>query len=869
MKRGKGQRNQPRSPQPSASKPSAETPSVKVPSVKVNVWVSPHRRPPPTAPHPTDESPPPEAIAPFPPSPDANVVSPVKSSLVKSLPVKSSPVNILVAARPAPKTAASRLFLAALWLGMAVAVFGGGWAAFSLILNPGSVPWLSELMPEWQRRSLDQGNSPKTLAEIRQIAARNGLVVGDPLALDLSAPAETGDLVLPVFAQRPGCTEAATSPLSSSHPCRQIAELRIYRPHPRSLRKPLLELVDRVAVSGSAENFVVAPLVNSTTDSLGSSQPLPFTSLSRMGGTPPTPEGTWLQISGVWKRGNTPLTHGQVVYYDPFQSRLRLLTRWTSPAGQLAQWQQVTGGPSGELVINQTIGLEPAFQVYRLKRQADPINPMQLKEIALAGPARSGKTYQQAIALTQVGLWTPALTLLQSVKAQIPAADWSVDAQAQLDVIALHAQVTKAQAERTWSSRSQAIAAQLLDGRWSAALQSLEAASRDGQDLSGLVRDPSGRLWRRIQAGLQVSPNQADIQAWGTLVVAARQGRTVAIAWLQGQLQRAAPRSGQRPPTIANLDSHLQRSLGLLDQIAGDDAIAHPSSLIGSVDRLSRVTASDWLRRSPSDALELEAGQAWYRIQVSRFHDGQRWQRSPFNALNLPSFDLSHQLWSLLGFGRDPQLQIVVWPAGQPPQTISATVKGVRLSGGNLQILAIAPAVDLATVSGLPRPLAITANTLPWVEPANSLTLSDLHGQQPDWAAALLPIIWQQAQGQTAPATSNPATSNPSATLLSTIGAWPVQLLDLTGNGQPEAIVTLQPSAAPQSSLQPSLQPSRFGTLIFADNGRLIYSSLNQAADQRFVGLISISDSRSPALLINTAQTYSLLRWSEPQQRFE
>ena len=35
---------------------------------------------------------------------------------------------------------------------------------------------------------------------------------------------------------------------------------------------------------------------------------------------------------------------------------------WTSPNGQLPKWQQVTGGGAKELVIDQTVGLEPHLQ---------------------------------------------------------------------------------------------------------------------------------------------------------------------------------------------------------------------------------------------------------------------------------------------------------------------------------------------------------------------------------------------------------------------------------------------------------------------------------------------------------------------------
>ena len=45
-----------------------------------------------------------------------------------------------------------------------------------------------------------------------------------------------------------------------------------------------------------------------------------------------------------------------------------------------------------------------------------------------------------------------------------------------MDVIRLHSQLTKTQAEKNWASPSQQVLADLIDGRWEKALQVFEAS---------------------------------------------------------------------------------------------------------------------------------------------------------------------------------------------------------------------------------------------------------------------------------------------------------------------------------------------------------------------------------------------------------
>ncbi|NJN86221.1 MAG: hypothetical protein HC881_07785, partial [Leptolyngbyaceae cyanobacterium SL_7_1] len=406
------------------------------PAVRVQVLVSPKRRRSPV--HPTPVKPPATQEMPA-------------IAIEEDWEDDRDPIRVLITPKPPllQRGVVQGLLFTGFWTAMAALVASGGWLAIQLILNPGAVRGLGWVFPGWQGSSLSAGHTPRSLAVIRQGAAEVGLSLGEPLGLEVDAAAVTAhsDLLIPVFAADANCASAIAPASPSVPPCSHLVELRVYRPYP-SARQPLLQLLDRLAVAGPQESFVLAPLQSDASDSLGSSRSLPLLSVDRMVGTSPSANLVWFQLGGQWKQGNTQLAFGQVGYYDPTQSRLHLLTQWTSPAGKAAAWQDAIAGGTTELVVDQTIGLEPGFKVYQLMGTSD----RQLQPISLSQAALDNATYQRAIALAQSGLWSPALVLMQWVKAR---AAWSASAQAQLAVVELHAQATRQQAERSWENPSQ------------------------------------------------------------------------------------------------------------------------------------------------------------------------------------------------------------------------------------------------------------------------------------------------------------------------------------------------------------------------------------------------------------------------------
>jgi hypothetical protein len=738
------------------------------------------------------------------------------------------------------------------WSGIASLVAAGGWYAVKLILNPGSVPWLGQLFPTWNDTPYIDANTPQSLDEIRAKVRAAGLSLGEPLVLEPKAtPAAKSrfvDWLIPIFAQHP-CI-AIESPSGS---CWHIAELRVYRPSYRDQQTTYFRLVDRLAIQGPEEYFVIAPLVQSATDSYGSSTLLPFGHVSLIEGEA-APRGVWLQLTGEWVKGSTRMLYGQVVHYDALQARLNSQLTWTSPATVAARWQEVTGAGTAELVVNQTVGLEASFLVYQAQSPSNSTDSLQLQQITLTEPAWDDPDYDNGLQLARSGLWSPALQLLRTIKRQTleSGSAWSTAAQAQMDVIALHAQLAQQLADRAWSSPHQQITTKLNDGRWSEALQAFQSAQQHGYDVTQLLEARPGRLWKQIEATLRATPQQPDVQAWGVLVLAAQKGRSAAIAWLQQQLK-----SGSTVPA-STLDQQVQPVLNLLDRLPSDTVTSHESRLLGTVEPVTSIEPENWLRPQSDTPLQLEEQQAWYQVRLTQFHNGQRWQRSPFTTLNLPVLDRTHTLWNLLGLHQTNQIQMVRWSDGGQSHTYNATVKAVQFKNGELTLLASG---DIIPTADLPE-LALTTTTLNWLESTNTITLNQLRQQQPAWTSTFLPKLGQELQRTGEFAFAADATS---PEFLQTIEQGSVRLLDVTGDDRSDVILSISPHLATSTPPTASISPLTF---IFSDAGELIYSDLSQTESTSLVAIADLQDG-DPILILRTPQTYRLLQWNSQNEKFE
>ncbi|PSB22715.1 hypothetical protein C7B76_03020 [filamentous cyanobacterium CCP2] len=767
-----------------------------------------------------------------------------------------------------------KLLTAGLMGALLTLAIGGIGVAVRLIVNPGSVGWVSWVIPGWDQTPL-AGQAPQTLSEIRSTAAKSGFQVGNSIHLSTypgSSRGETGfdDVLLPIYQPQSYC-----EPDDSPEICQKLVEVRVYRPQKTTLRltgrEPGLELLDQLAISGLEEHFVIAPLSSAGIAHHGSTRQLPLTSVTFINGESPLP-GVWLHFSGDWQRGSSRMVYGQVVRYDPIRGRLQPLVTWTSPAAEIPLWQSVTG-EEASLVVNQTIGLEPKFQVYQFTALGSPARPVQVTPITLAETGLDDRTYKNGLLLARNGLWSLAQKQLEASQVNQPS--WTAAAQAQLDFVALHARITQTQADREWASPRQQILALLIDGQWTEALTVVKTAHTNGYTLNTLLTDPSDRLQQRIETALRVNPSSV-LQQWGVLVTAVQTDRATAIEWLNKQPQELV-RGQPLQELFALLETPsapvIVASAPAVSSSPASMAMSPASALaayqmIGTAMGRSSITPEGWIRPNPEDTLILNTNQTWYEIQVLQLQDGQQWQTLPSNRL-MSSEDpnqTARSLWEMLGLTQNPEIQLMTWAGSTQPQVIQATIRAIQVQNGDVRLLAVAE-----THLGLDSPLlAMTPSSLSWLQPVEVLTLTHLNQQYPEWTTALLPALGQELQhaGYTLP-----VSETPSQTLLKELGSWSLQLADLTGDSQLEGVLSLDMSGSDAVSEVANSQANSEAmghtqTLIFSSQGSVLYSDLGSPT-QSLKAIVNLYPGNLPALIVHDTQGYRVEQWSASHQRFE
>ncbi|MEH1842143.1 MAG: hypothetical protein V7L20_26285 [Nostoc sp.] len=740
----------------------------------------------------------------------------------------------------------------AILLSSASLIMAFAWISVLFIFNPDQVSWLNKILPVWAQIPLGKHERPQTLKQIQLDLSKKNQIFGETLPLHQNVEES---FLLPVFQQRANCQSD----------CKELVELRVYERSQELEFKSNLEnyyyLATQLSVTGPDESFVISPLPDGTSQLQDISIPLPLTEVQRFeDGTPSS--GVWFNLRGQRQQGTGAIAYGHIIYYNPERTNLLQMLSWTSPNGQLPKWQQITGDSTKELVIDQTIGLEPHLQVYQVKPLKLFLKPIQLETITLKLPAFKDYAYQNAMSIARSGLWTPAFEWLKFIKKQhkgvLPEA-----AQAQMDLIRLHSQFTKTQAQKNWSSPSQEVLADLIDGRWEKALQVFESSPNNAQEIATLLKADEKRLWNRTVAALRVNPNRREVQAWFALILAVQQGEEHANSWLKAQPKITKDNLAYIQDLLARLNNQ-----GAKSQIS----FTHPSQIIGTVQPITQVTSTQWLQLNSSADLKLTDNQVWYQVEVSAFNDGKRWLSSPFENLNLPKTDAAKFFWKTLGISSDPEIQIVVWlPNGEQKITITA-IKGVQLQGKVLRLLAAGPKIPENQNDVLqPKPLALTNAALEWVQPS-PITLQQLHQQNPQGVKVMLSSVWQSLQkSDEVPGGAIPSFEQ----MQGKLGDWPVQVIDLTNNGQPEIILTISAGAIaslnqPTPEIQgENIEQRRDRTIILSDSNEVIYTDFTRNNLQRLSAIARLSGVQSLALLVENPHNYSLRRWSQKNHRFE
>ena len=345
------------------------------------------------------------------------------------------------------------------------------------------------------------------------------------------------------------------------------------------------------------------------------------------------------------------------------------------------------------------------------------------------------------------------------------------------------------------------------------------------------------------------------------MLIAARQGRKAAIAWLKKQ-----------PQTTSTEVTRINALITRLTAPSGEETALDtlpPGQLVGAADVLTTLNASTWLKPKQQPPLKLDPQQAWYRVYVAGFQDGKRWRFSSA-SLGLPANATADRLWQQLGLAADPPLSIVVWQADEQQQTVSASIKAVRMNAGRLELLAageVAPRA-IAQASNPLRSLAFTESALQWQTP-ETMHVSDWVQQQPDWATKALPTLIQELKRiGTLPSGTAPTLDSLQQTGL---GGSPVQLATLTGNSQPDVIVTVNldtlQGQADVKATRHAINRSR--TLVFSAKGTLLYSECSTESALTYLAIASLGNSDNSAIVSSSVETYRFLRWSAKHNRFE
>ncbi|MEO6861681.1 MAG: hypothetical protein ABI180_09120 [Microcoleus sp.] len=591
------------------------------------------------------------------------------------LPIPASPTP----ARYPWKRLIANLTALSVLCGCSALMGGGAWLSYQLIVDPNGNRLVSQFLPGWSRLPTGSRDSIQTLTQIKASIRKLGFITGEPLPLpvDKSGDNSLSDLLLPVMVER--TVNASTL---CKNPCRQIVELRVYKrvqlPDRDSDTVQYFQLASSVNVEGPAESFVIASLDDSKSNN-ASNQSLPLTELRRFDGKPPA-LGIWFNVSGQLVRGDKKIPYGQVVRYNPSQNHLISLLDWVSAAGQPPNWQQIVKGSNPQLTIDQTVGLEPQFTLYQISPRKFVPNPVQLTPISLEEFALNDETYKNGLRLAKSGLWSPALNVMRIAKGKA-GKNWPAVAQAQLETIEFHAKITRAQAIASWASPSQQVLAELIDGRWSQALQVFEADPSNSNEIATTLKNDGGRIMNRVDAALRVNAADGDVKAWGTLIVASQDGTREAMNWLDQQSDTDTETRNR----IRNLVNKLETAVSQAQSLE-----YHKSQIMGSATLISSINPTEWLEPEAKNELKLTGEQVWYQVQVASFYDGTRWVNSPFADVEVRSFPATQikWLWGRLGLQADPKIQIEVAMANGQQRVAVGTVKAVQVQDGSLRLLA-------------------------------------------------------------------------------------------------------------------------------------------------------------------------------------
>jgi hypothetical protein len=525
----------------------------------------------------------------------------------------------------------------------------GGLLGIGLIYlaNPLAISWLaSSDAPAFYSNSL--WNIPKSIPQIQAELGRSFLKLGESYNL------KTGETIYTVL-------ETETQ---------NIREIRFYQTiWDRGVEKYLL--VSTTTVAGIDEYFVRSPKFKYSTEAIPERlrpdrNRLPLKKLSLLNNPPSQFNGIWFSTTG----NIGGIAYGQIYYFsNDKRSQLVELDTWTSPVGELPIWRNAlpSNTNSVQLVVNQTQEYEPSLLIFQPEEViVRSIRKVQLRQVTLNEAKGQPKSYQDALVMASVGLWSPALgkfnLMVDELRSQ--GKQLSPFLQEQYDLIALHAKITSDQAQNPNSSLGEKALVNIIDGRWSEALAIANDTAYKGDKIAEMLAKYHPHIWQRAMTMLTFT-GAKEIKLWGGLVVLQRNGLRRAEHWLREQ--KVDPKESNQ----------------LLQRLDLAPVTLDPRQLIGTVAYIGKGDAgSEWFLPPP----KLESGQAWYEVSINLIKDGDKWINAPFSELSDRSSIL---LWRILGLSINSSLGVVLYEPNGKSQAATITAHSLWVSdNGGLKILA-------------------------------------------------------------------------------------------------------------------------------------------------------------------------------------
>jgi hypothetical protein len=543
----------------------------------------------------------------------------------------------------------------------------GGLVGLGLIYlaNPLAISWLSSSdAPAFYSNSL--WNIPKSIPQIQAELGRSYLKLGESYNLN------TGETIYTVL-------ETETQ---------NIREIRFYQTiWDRGVEKYLL--VSTTTVAGIDEYFVRSPKFKYATEAIPDRlrpdrNRLPLKKLSLLNNPPSQFNGIWFSTTG----NIGGIAYGQIYYFsNDKRSQLVELDVWTSPVGELPIWRNAlpSNSNSVQLVVNQTQAYEPSLLIFQPEEViVRSIRKVQLRQVTLNEAKGQPKAYQDALVMASVGLWSPALgkfnLMVDDLRSQ--GKQLSPFLQEQYDLIALHAKITSDQAQNPNSSLGEKALVNIIDGRWSEALEIANDTAYKGDKIAEMLAKYHPHIWQRVMTMLTFT-GAKEIKLWGGLVVLQRNGLRRAEHWLREQ--KVDPKESNQ----------------LLQRLDLAPVTLDPRQLIGTVAYIGKGDAgSEWFLPPP----KLESGQGWYEVNINLMKDGDKWSNAPFSELSDRSSIL---LWRILGLSINSSLGVVLYDPNGKSQTATLTAHSLWVSdNGSLRILssgevALAPLLNKSILQPL------------------------------------------------------------------------------------------------------------------------------------------------------------------------